>query len=152
MIFFWAQEGRRGIFTKFVLHLSGYSQYSRWSTGTILRSWEWFISTWYFSWNAISSVLVSCAWLISTSVWTGFPNIAFITTICLCGSVFATLAHRFNKCRKTSDIELTQFALKLGRFRKFGNINHITKIIFATFVLQGPLNGICGFHERGNEQ
>jgi len=108
MIFLWAQEGRRGIFMKYILYLSGYSQYSWWSTGPILRSWEWFISTWYFSWNAIFSVLVSCAWIISTSVWIGFPNIAFIATICLCGSDFSTLAHTKTKTRNPRIIEHDQ--------------------------------------------
>jgi len=48
MIFLWAQRGRRCIFTKSALYLSGYSRYPWWSTGLILWFSELFISTWYF--------------------------------------------------------------------------------------------------------
>jgi len=45
---------KKCIFTKSVLHLSDYSQYSWWSPEPILLFSEWFISTWYFSWNKFS--------------------------------------------------------------------------------------------------
>ena len=61
-IFVWAQGGRKCTCTKDVLYLSGYSQHSQWITGPILLPSEWFISTWYFSWNDTSWVLVSYAW------------------------------------------------------------------------------------------
>jgi len=48
----WAQGGRSCTYTKSVLYLSGYSQYSRWITEPFLWYSECFIITLYFSWNA----------------------------------------------------------------------------------------------------
>jgi len=78
---------------------------SWWRSGPILWLSEWFISTWYFSSNAIFSVLVSCGWMISTTVWAGFPTIAFVATIYLCESGFSALAHIRTKARNQSIVE-----------------------------------------------
>ena len=50
-IFPWAQGWRSCTYAKSFLYVSGYSQYSRRIIGPILWYSEWFISTWYFSWN-----------------------------------------------------------------------------------------------------
>jgi len=64
-----------------------------------------FISTWSFSWNDIFSVLVSCAWIISTTVWTGFPNIAFVAAVYLCESGFSALPHIKTETRNQSEVK-----------------------------------------------
>jgi len=102
-IFFWAQRGRRCTCTKCVLYLSG--QYSRCITGLILWSSEWFISTWYFSWNVTFSVLSSCAWIIPTTVWNCFSTIASVATAFLCECVFLALVHIKTKTRNQRKVE-----------------------------------------------
>ena len=59
--------------------------------------------TWYFSWNAIFLVLVSCAWILFTLVWSGFPNVAFIATIYVCKSVFFSSRSHQNVGTKSKD-------------------------------------------------
>ena len=63
------------------------------------------ISTWYFSWNVAFSVLVSCGWIIPTTVWTGFLNTTFTATTNLCESVFSALVHIKTKARNWRAVE-----------------------------------------------
>jgi len=104
-IFPWDQGGTRCTCTKFILCLSGYNQYSRWITGSILWPSEWFISTWYFSWNAAFSALVNCAWIIPTTVWTSFSNIASVATTNLCKCGFSALLDITTKARNERKVE-----------------------------------------------